>query len=57
MSKISLGIIGGGQLGSLLCAAAKNLNINTVVISDDETRRPNILQIILFILSMTMRKI
>ena len=36
MSKISLGIIGGGQLGSLLCAAAKNVNINTVVISDDE---------------------
>ena len=36
MSKISLGIIGGGQLGSLLCAAAKNININTVVISDDQ---------------------
>ena len=36
MSKISLGIIGGGQLGSLLCAAAKKININTVVISDDE---------------------
>ncbi len=36
MSKISLGIIGGGQLGSLLCAAAKNINIETVIISDDE---------------------
>ena len=36
MTKISLGIIGGGQLGSLLCVAAKNININTVVISDDE---------------------
>ena len=35
MTKISLGIIGGGQLGSLLCSAAKNININTVVISDD----------------------
>jgi len=35
MTKISLGIIGGGQLGSLLCAAAKNININTVVLSDD----------------------
>ena len=57
MSKISLGIIGGGQLGSLLCAAAKNININTVVISDDEDRQQNILQIILFILNMTMRKI
>ena len=33
MSKISLGIIGGGQLGSLLCAAAKNININTNPIS------------------------
>ena len=31
MSKISLGIIGGGQLGSLLCAAAKNININTAL--------------------------
>ena len=31
MTKISLGIIGGGQLGSLLCAAAKNININTAV--------------------------
>ena len=30
MSKISLGIIGGGQLGSLLCTAAKNININTM---------------------------
>ena len=36
MSKSSLGIIGGGQLGSLLCAAAKKINIKTVVISDDE---------------------
>jgi 5-(carboxyamino)imidazole ribonucleotide synthase len=24
-----LGIIGGGQLGSMLCQAAKKLNINT----------------------------
>ena len=35
MSKNSLGIIGGGQLGSLLCTAAKKINIKTVVISDD----------------------
>ena len=27
MSKINLGIIGGGQLGSLLSVAAKKLNI------------------------------
>ena len=36
MSGITLGIIGSGQLGSLLCQAAKKLNIKTVVISDDE---------------------
>ena len=36
MSDITLGIIGSGQLGSMLCQAAKKLNIKTVVISDDE---------------------
>ncbi len=36
MSEITLGIIGSGQLGSLLCQAAKKLNVKTVVISDDE---------------------
>ena len=36
MSNITLGIIGSGQLGSMLCQAAKKLNIKTVVISDDE---------------------
>ncbi len=36
MSKRVLGIIGSGQLGSLLCQAAKKLNIKTIVISDDE---------------------
>ena len=35
MSKINLGIIGGGQLGSLLSVAAKKLNIQTVIYSDD----------------------
>ena len=35
MSVITLGIIGAGQLGSMLCQAAKKLNIKTVVISDD----------------------
>jgi len=35
MSEITLGIIGSGQLGSMLCQAAKKLNIKTVVISDD----------------------
>ena len=35
MSEKKLGIIGGGQLGSLLSAAAKKLNIKTTVYSDD----------------------
>ena len=36
MSDITLGIIGSGQLGSMLCQAAKKLNVKTVVISDDK---------------------
>ena len=35
MSKKNLGIIGGGQLGSMLSDAAKKLDIKTVVYSDD----------------------
>ena len=35
MSKPILGIIGGGQLGSLLAAAAKKINIKTVIFCDD----------------------
>ena len=35
MSEISLGIIGGGQLGSMLAIAAKKLNVKTVVFCDD----------------------
>ena len=37
MSKsICLGVIGGGQLGALLCSAAKKLKVKTVVLSDDK---------------------
>ena len=36
MSNTTIGIIGGGQLGSMLSAAAKNLNIKTLIISDDK---------------------
>ena len=37
MSKsIRLGVIGGGQLGSLLCAAAKKLKVETIILSDDK---------------------
>ncbi len=35
MSVINLGIIGGGQLGSMLCEAAKKLRIKTIVYCDD----------------------
>ena len=35
MSEITLGIIGGGQLGSMLALAAKKLNIRTVIFCDD----------------------
>jgi len=31
----TLGIIGGGQLGSMLATAAKKLNIKTIILSDD----------------------
>ena len=36
MSEKNLGIIGGGQLGSMLSVAAKKLNIKTTVYSDDK---------------------
>ena len=35
MVKPTLGIIGGGQLGSMLSSAAKKIDIKTVVLSDD----------------------
>ena len=35
MSILTLGIIGGGQLGSLLSEAAKSLNVGTVILTDD----------------------
>tara|TARA_B100001109_G_scaffold215160_1_gene184090 strand:+ start:550 stop:1596 length:1047 start_codon:yes stop_codon:yes gene_type:complete len=35
MSEINLGIIGGGQLGSMLSIAAKKLNIRTIIFCDD----------------------
>ena len=35
MFKKTLGIIGGGQLGSMLAQSAKKLNIKTIIISDD----------------------
>ena len=35
MSETKLGIIGGGQLGSMLAIAAKKLNIQTIIFCDD----------------------
>ena len=35
MSEITLGIIGGGQLGGMLAIAAKKLNVKTVIFCDD----------------------
>ena len=37
MTTINLGIIGGGQLGSMLANAAKKLNIKTIVYCDDKS--------------------
>ena len=56
MSDITLGIIGSGQLGSLLCQAAKKLNIKTVVISDDKQGPAQNMQMNLFIQNMIIRK-
>ena len=36
MSMINLGILGGGQLGSMLATAAKKLNVQTTIYCDDE---------------------
>ena len=36
MSELTIGILGGGQLGSLLCLGAKKLNIKTIVYCDDK---------------------
>ena len=36
MSEITLGILGGGQLGSMLSVAAKKLKIKTIIYCDDQ---------------------
>ena len=36
MSKITLGILGGGQLGSMLSVAARKLDIKTIIYCDDQ---------------------
>ena len=36
MSLITLGILGGGQLGSMLSVAAKKLNVKTIIFCNDQ---------------------
>jgi 5-(carboxyamino)imidazole ribonucleotide synthase len=36
MSKLTLGILGGGQLGSMLSVAAKKLGVKTIIYSNDQ---------------------
>ena len=36
MVKLTLGIIGGGQLGSMLASAAKKIDIKTVIFCDNK---------------------
>ena len=36
MSEIALGILGGGQLGSMLSLAAKKINVKSIIYSDDK---------------------
>ena len=36
MSEITLGILGGGQLGSMLSVAAKKLSVKSIIFSDDQ---------------------
>ncbi len=36
MTQITLGILGGGQLGSMLCTAAKKLNVKTIIFCNDK---------------------
>ena len=36
MQEQTVGILGGGQLGSMLCLAAKKLNVKSVIYCDDQ---------------------
>ena len=56
MSKINLGIIGGGQLGSMLSIAAKKLDIKTIIYSDDIDAPPKIFVMNLYLVIMIIMK-
>ena len=55
MSEITLGILGGGQLGSMLSVAAKKLNIKTIIFCDDQESPAQIFVMSSFILNMMIK--
>ena len=55
MSKINLGILGGGQLGSMLATAAKKLNVQTIIYCEMKTHLHKNLLIISFWVIIMMR--
>ena len=55
MSKLNLGILGGGQLGSMLATAAKKLDINTIIYCDDKMLQHKNFQIIFYLVIITMK--
>ena len=56
MSKTTLGIIGGGQLGSMLAIAAKKLDVETIVFCDDRMLLHKTFVQNLFLLITTTKK-
>ena len=52
----TLGIIGGGQLGSMLAFAAKNWTLKTIIFCDDKNAPGQNLVINLFVLIIVMIK-
>ena len=56
MSKPVLGIIGGGQLGSMLAMAAKKLEVKTIIFCDDIMHLLKNIQVDLFVESMIIKK-
>ena len=53
---VRLGILGGGQLGAMMCQAAKKLNIKTIVLSDDKRVQHKIILINLYVQNMKITK-
>ena len=55
MSKPILGIIGGGQLGSMLAIAANKLEIKTVIFCDDIDALHKIFLMILYTVNIMIK--